>query len=155
FPDRRAMTRVVRGCHPDMGRRLTPFGDGGGRAAGAGTERRQRRKMRKLGASRPEGGPLVPGGHGFGWTRGEPTSFQVLDAFVAAGYNLVDTADIYSRWVPGNQGGESETILGRWLKRTGNRSRVLVATKVGMEMGPADKGLSRAYIFRAAERSLQ
>jgi aryl-alcohol dehydrogenase-like predicted oxidoreductase len=98
---------------------------------------------------------LALGGNVFGWTADEPTSFRVLDAFVAAGFNLIDTADMYSRWVPGHRGGESETILGKWLKRTGKRSQVVLATKVGMEMGPGEKGLSRAYILRAVERSLQ
>jgi aryl-alcohol dehydrogenase-like predicted oxidoreductase len=91
----------------------------------------------------------------FGWTADEPTSFRLLDAFVAAGFNLIDTADVYSRWAPGHQGGESENILGRWLKQSGKRSQVVIATKVGMDMGPGDKGLVRAYIVRAAERSLQ
>jgi aryl-alcohol dehydrogenase-like predicted oxidoreductase len=111
--------------------------------------------MRKLGASGLEVAPLAFGGNVFGWTADEPTSFGLLDGFVAAGFNLIDTADVYSRWAPGHQGGESETILGRWLRRSGNRDRVLIATKVGMEMGPGEKGLSRAYIFRAVERSLQ
>ena len=93
--------------------------------------------------------PLALGGNVFGWTADELTSFQVLDGFVAAGFNLIDTADVYSRWVPGHQGRESETIIGRWLRRTGNRDRVLIATKVGMEMGPGEKGLSRPYILRA------
>jgi aryl-alcohol dehydrogenase-like predicted oxidoreductase len=112
-------------------------------------------KMRKLGQSGLAAAPLVLGGNVFGWTADEPTSFKVLDAFVAAGFNLIDTADIYSRWAPGHQGGESETILGRWLRRSGNRDKVLIATKVGMEMGPGAKGLSRPYILRAAEQSLQ
>src|SRR5215475_12449651 len=112
-------------------------------------------KKRKLGNSGLEIAPLAFGGNVCGWTADEATSFRLLDAFVAAGFNLIDTADVYSRWAPGNQGGESETILGKWLARPGNRARVVVATKVGMEMGPTDKGLSRAYIFRAVERSLQ
>jgi aryl-alcohol dehydrogenase-like predicted oxidoreductase len=91
----------------------------------------------------------------FGWTVDEPTSFKLLDAFVASGLNLVDTADVYSRWKSGNKGGESESILGRWLKQRGNRDKVVIATKVGMEMGPGEKGLSRAYILRAAEASLR
>jgi aryl-alcohol dehydrogenase-like predicted oxidoreductase len=110
---------------------------------------------RKLGNSALEVSPLAFGGNVFGWTVDEPTSFRLLDAFVGAGFNFIDTADVYSRWAPGNQGGESETILGKWLARPGNRARVVVATKVGMEMGPTDKGLSRAYILRAVERSLQ
>jgi aryl-alcohol dehydrogenase-like predicted oxidoreductase len=112
-------------------------------------------KKRKLGRSGLEVAPLAFGGNVFGWTVDEPTSFQLLDAFVASGFNLIDTADMYSTWVPGNKGGESETILGNWLKRTGNRGRVLIATKVGMEMGPNKKGLSRAYITSAVEDSLR
>jgi len=73
----------------------------------------------------------------------EPSSFKLLDAFVAAGFNSIDTADVYSRWAPGHTGGESETILGKWLKRSGNRDKVIVATKVGLEMGPGKKGLSK------------
>ena len=112
-------------------------------------------KKRKLGNSGMEVAPLALGGNVFGWTADEPTSFRLLDAFVAAGCNLIDTADIYSAWVPGNKGGESETVLGKWLKRRGNRSKVLIATKVGKEMGPDRKGLSRSYILRAAEDSLR
>src|SRR3954447_23923457 len=110
---------------------------------------------RSLGNSGLAVAPLAFGGNVFGWTVDEPTSFRLLDAFVGAGLNFIDTADVYSRWAPGNQGGESETILGKWFARTGNRSKVVLATKVGMEMGPTDKGLSRPYILRAAERSLQ
>src|SRR5262249_31671200 len=105
-------------------------------------------KTRKLGPSGPEVGPLALGGNVFGWTADEGTSFQILDAFIAAGFNLIDTADVYSRWVPGHRGGESEAVLGRWLKRSGNRGRVVVATKCGMDMGDGEKGLSRAYILR-------
>ena len=110
--------------------------------------------VRKLGKSGLAVAPLAFGGNVLGWTADESASFKVLDAFVAAGLNLIDTADVYSRWVPGHQGGESETILGKWMKARGNRSRVIIATKVGMEMGPAEQGLSRAYIMRAVERSL-
>lgn len=109
---------------------------------------------RQLGRSGIAVGPLALGGNVFGWTADEAASFRVLDAFVAAGLNLIDTADVYSRWAPGNQGGESEAVIGRWLKRTGNRDKVVLATKVGLEMGPDQKGLSRAYILQAAERSL-
>src|SRR5258705_6759709 len=109
---------------------------------------------RKLGGSGLEVGPLAFGGNVFGWTTDEPTSFRLLDAFVAAGFNFIDTADVYSRWVPGNQGGESETILRRGLKRSGNPEKVVIATKVGMEMGPGEAGPSRPYILRAVERSL-
>jgi aryl-alcohol dehydrogenase-like predicted oxidoreductase len=79
----------------------------------------------------------------------------VLDAFVTAGFNLIDTADVYSKWIKGHTGGESETIIGTWLARRGRRDDVVIATKVGMEMGPTEKGLSRAYIRRAVERSLE
>jgi aryl-alcohol dehydrogenase-like predicted oxidoreductase len=100
--------------------------------------------------------PLAFGGNVFGWTIDPPTSFQLLDAFAAAGLNLIDTADVYARWAPGNQGGESETIIGNWLKRSpANRDRVIIATKCGMEMGPNQKGLSRNYILQAAEASLR
>jgi aryl-alcohol dehydrogenase-like predicted oxidoreductase len=112
-------------------------------------------RTRGLGNSRLQVGPLAFGGNVFGWTADEPTSFRLLDAFVAAGFNLIDTADVYSRWAPGHQGGESETILGRWLRRSGKRNHVVIATKVGMEMGPAEKGLARSYILKAVERSLQ
>ena len=112
-------------------------------------------KKRKLGNSGPEVAPLALGGNVFGWTADEKTSFRLLDAFTAAGGDLIDTADVYSAWVPGHKGGESETVLGKWLKRGGNRKKVLVATKVGMEMGPDKKGLSKPYILRAAEDSLR
>jgi len=110
---------------------------------------------RKLGNSGLEISPLVFGGNVFGWTLDEASSFKLLDAFVAAGFNAIDTADVYSKWVPGHTGGESETILGKWLKRGGNRNKVIVATKAGMEMAPDKKGLSKAYILRAAEDSLR
>ena len=110
---------------------------------------------RKLGNSGLEVAPLAFGGNVFGWTADEPASFALLDAFVAAGFNLIDTADVYSRWVEGHSGGESETIIGKWLKRSGNRSRVVIATKVGKEMGPNSKGLSKSYILQAAEDSLR
>lgn len=112
-------------------------------------------KTRKLGASNLTVSPLCLGTNVFGWTADEKTSFAILDALVAAGFNFIDTADTYSRWVPGHKGGESETIIGNWLKRTGNRSKVIVATKVGMEMGPGEKGLSKPYIARSVERSLE
>ena len=110
--------------------------------------------MRKLGGSGLDVAPLAFGGNVFGWSLDEATSFRLLDGFVEAGFNLIDTADVYSRWAPGNQGGESETIIGRWMKGRGNRDKVVIATKVGMEMGPGEAGLSKAYIFRAVERSL-
>jgi aryl-alcohol dehydrogenase-like predicted oxidoreductase len=110
---------------------------------------------RKLGNSGLEVGPLAFGGNIFGWTADEATSFKLLDAFVASGLNLIDTADVYSKWVPGNKGGESETIIGNWLAQRGNRDKVVIATKLGVELGPEDKGLSKAYMFKAVERSLQ
>lgn len=112
-------------------------------------------EKRKLGNSGLEVVPLAFGGNVFGWTIDEATSFRLLDEFVAAGCDFIDTADIYSIWKPGNQGGESETIIGNWMKQKGNRDRVMVATKVGLEMGPEKKGLSRDYIMRAAEDSLR
>jgi len=111
-------------------------------------------EKRQLGKSELQFAPLAFGGNVFGWTADEPTSFRLLDAFVAAGFNFIDTADLYSRWKPGNQGGESETIIGKWLRQRGNRDRVIIATKVGMDMGDGKKGLSAAYIRRAAEDSL-
>lgn len=110
---------------------------------------------RELGNSGLEIAPIVFGGNVFGWTADESTSFQLLDAFVAAGFNAVDTADMYSKWVPGNKGGESETIIGNWLKRGGKRHQVIIATKVGLEMGPGKKGLSKKYILASAEDSLK
>lgn len=112
-------------------------------------------EKRRLGDSGLEVAPFAFGGNVFGWTADEPTSFRLLDEFVAAGFNLIDTADVYSHWVSGHKGGESETIIGNWLKRSGNRERVLIATKVGKEMGPESKGLSKRYILRAVEDSLQ
>ena len=109
---------------------------------------------RKLGASNIDIAPLVFGGNVFGWTIDEDTSFRILDAFVERGFNCIDTADVYSIWVPGHTGGESETVLGKWLKARGNRSRVVIATKVGWEMSKEKKGLSKAYIVQAVEDSL-
>jgi aryl-alcohol dehydrogenase-like predicted oxidoreductase len=114
-----------------------------------------RMKKRSLGNSGLEVAPLAFGGNVFGWTVDERTSFGLLDAFVAAGFNLIDTADVYSRFAPGNRGGESETIIGKWLKQGDRRDNVIIATKVGLEMGPHRKGLSKAYIMRAAEDSLR
>jgi aryl-alcohol dehydrogenase-like predicted oxidoreductase len=112
-------------------------------------------KKRKLGDSGLEVSPLAFGGNVFGWTADETMSFRLLDAFVAEGFNLIDTADVYARWVQGLEGGESETIIGKWLKRSGKRQAVIIATKVGKEMGPDKKGLSRSYIFQAVEQSLR
>ena len=110
---------------------------------------------RKLGHSGLEIYPLALGGNVFGWTVDEPKSFALLDAFVAAGFSLVDTADVYSVWVPGHIGGESETIIGKWLKRSGRRQDVVIATKAGMEMSADKKGLSQAHILRSVEDSLK
>lgn len=113
-------------------------------------------ELRPLGRSGLQVAPLAFGGNVFGWTADEPTSFALLDAFVGAGFNLVDTADVYSRWAPGHSGGESEAIIGRWLKRDpGNRRRVVIATKVGMEMGPGRVGLKPDYIRESVEASLR
>jgi aryl-alcohol dehydrogenase-like predicted oxidoreductase len=94
------------------------------------------------------------GGNVFGWTIDESTSFKILDAYVDAGLNFIDTADIYSTWVPGHTGGESETIIGNWLKKSGKRSKIVLATKVGMQM-PSGKGLKKDYILKAVEDSLR
>jgi aryl-alcohol dehydrogenase-like predicted oxidoreductase len=110
---------------------------------------------RKLGKTELEISPLVFGGNVFGWTVDQATSFKLLDAFFAAGFNSVDTADAYSKWVPGHAGGESEIIIGEWMKRSGNRSKIIVATKVGMDMGGGKKGLSKSHILRSAEDSLR
>lgn len=112
-------------------------------------------KRNKLGKSGLEVSPLCFGGNVFGWTVDEPTSFKLLDAFVDAGFNFIDTADAYSRWVPGNQGGESETILGKWFKQSGKRDKVVLASKVGNEMGPGMKGLAKSYILSEVEESLK
>jgi len=110
---------------------------------------------RTLGHTSIEVSTLAFGGNVFGWTVDEPTSFALLDAFVASGLNFIDTADVYSRWVPGNSGGESETIIGNWLqKNPGKRSQVVIATKVGIEMADDKKGLSKAYIKSAVHASL-
>ncbi len=111
-------------------------------------------ETRQLGKSGIAVAPLAFGGNVFGWTIDEATSFQLLDAFVAAGFNLVDTADVYSRWVPGNKGGESETIIGNWLKRSGKRKEVIVATKVGADKGQG-KDVSKKHILQSVEESLQ
>src|SRR5690349_1208159 len=105
-------------------------------------------KKRKLGKSGLEVAPLAFGGNVFGWTVDEPTAFALLDAFAASGCNLIDTADSYSRWASGNVGGESETMIGKWLKRSGTRNKVVIATKVGSQAGRNRKGLSKAYILQ-------
>ncbi|QRX84973.1 aldo/keto reductase [Glaciimonas sp. PAMC28666] len=110
---------------------------------------------RRLGNSPLHVPSLTFGGNVFGWTIDESTSFLLLDKLVDAGLNFIDTADVYSRWVPGHQGGESETILGNWVKRSGKRDQIIIATKVGMAMGESLKGLSKAYIQEAVEASLR
>lgn len=109
---------------------------------------------RPLGRSDLRVSPLCLGGNVFGWTADEARSFEVLDAFVEAGGNFVDTADVYSSWVPGHAGGESESVLGRWMKDRRARERMVVATKLGMTM-PYGEGLSRGHIQRAVEQSLR
>jgi aryl-alcohol dehydrogenase-like predicted oxidoreductase len=115
-------------------------------------------ELRPLGRSGLSTAPLAFGGNVFGWTADEATSFRLLDAFVDAGFNLIDTADVYSRWVPGHAGGESETIIGRWLKKSGKRNQVLIATKVGKPMGEEGEGrtgLSPKWIRQAVDDSLR
>jgi aryl-alcohol dehydrogenase-like predicted oxidoreductase len=111
-------------------------------------------EKRKLGQSGLEIAPLVLGGNVFGWTADRASSYAVLDELIGAGLNAVDTADVYSRWAPGHSGGESETVLGDWMKERGNRDKVCLITKVGSEM-PAGKGLKAAYIQSACEASLK
>jgi len=114
-------------------------------------------QFRPLGRSGLATAPLVFGGNVLGWTADEATSFAVLDAFVDGGFNLIDTADVYSRWAPGHSGGESESVIGRWLKAGGKRHRVLIATKVGKPMGDDGSGrtgLSRRWIRQAVHDSL-
>lgn len=112
-------------------------------------------EKRRLGRSGIHTAPLCLGGNVFGWTVEEAASFRILDEFVAAGFDFIDTADVYSTWVPGHDGGESETIIGKWLRQRGNRSKVVLATKVGWLMPPDRKGLSKANIARAVEDSLR
>ncbi|MFL6387652.1 MAG: aldo/keto reductase [Terriglobales bacterium] len=109
---------------------------------------------RQLGKSGIEVAPLMLGGNVFGWTADEPTSFKILDAFVDAGLNFIDTADSYSTWVPGHPGGESEAIIGNWFGHSGKRDKVVIATKVGSEIPGQGKGLSKAWIRRQVEASL-
>jgi aryl-alcohol dehydrogenase-like predicted oxidoreductase len=112
-------------------------------------------QKRKLGRTGFEVAPLAFGGNVFGWTVDEATSFQLLDAFVDAGFNLIDTADSYSRWVQGHEGGESETIIGRWIARRRRHDDVVIATKVGSDMGLGYKCLRKDYIVGAVEQSLR
>lgn len=109
---------------------------------------------RTLGRSSIEVAPFALGGNVFGWTIDETTSFAVLDAFVANGFQLIDTANVYSAWVKGNAGGESEAIIGHWIKARKNRDKVVIATKVGKEMGDGSKGLKKKEILKQVEQSL-
>jgi aryl-alcohol dehydrogenase-like predicted oxidoreductase len=110
---------------------------------------------RKLGNTDLLVSPITFGGNVFGWTLDEKKSFEILDGFVDAGFNLIDTADVYSRWVPENTGGESERIIGNWMKARNSRNQVILTTKVGSDMGDGKKGLSKKYILEAVDASLQ
>jgi len=112
-------------------------------------------KKRRLGATGIEIAPLALGGNVFGWTADEATSLSLIDRFVERGFSLIDTADVYSTWVPGHHGGESEAIIGKWLRRGGAREKIVIATKVGMDMKAFGKGLSKAHILRSADASLK
>jgi aryl-alcohol dehydrogenase-like predicted oxidoreductase len=112
-------------------------------------------QLRNLGRSGLRVPPLCLGGNVFGWTATEAASFAVLDALLDAGLNFIDTADVYSVWVPGHRGGESETVIGSWLQRRGHRDDIVIATKVGMPMSADRKGLSAAHITRSVEDSLR
>jgi len=112
-------------------------------------------QTKTLGSSSIQVAPFVLGGNVFGWTTDAEQSFAILDAFVERGFNFIDTADVYSAWVPGHTGGESETILGQWFARSGKRDQVVLATKVGLPMGEGKTGLSRKYILEAVEASLK
>jgi len=112
-------------------------------------------EKRRLGQSSLEVPPITFGCNVFGWTADEKTSFALLDAWLDAGFNFLDTADVYARWVPGSSGGDSETIIGKWLKARGNRDKIVLATKLGIEMAPGKKGLSRQYMQEAVEASLR
>lgn len=111
-------------------------------------------EKKKLGKSGLSVAPLAFGGNVFGWSADEATSFSLLDQFVDSGFDLIDTANVYSRWVPGNKGGESETIIGKWLKKSGHRNKVVIATKVGADMGEGIN-VTKAYILKEVEASLQ
>jgi len=112
-------------------------------------------EKRQLGKSGLEVAPLMLGGNVFGWTIDEAKSFEILDVFVSAGLNFIDTADSYSTWVTGHKGGESEAIIGSWFKRSGKRDQVIIATKVGSEIPGEGKGLSKSWIMRQVEESLK
>ena len=112
-------------------------------------------QKKALGRSGVQVVPLMLGGNVFGWTADEQTSFDILDAFVGRGFDFIDTADKYTDWIPGHKGGESETVLGNWFKRSGKRGQVVLATKVGMLLGGGKRGLSKRYIMQGAEDSLR
>ena len=112
-------------------------------------------QRRRLGRTPYEVAPLAFGGNVFGWTADEATSFSLLDAFVAGGGNLIDTANSYSRWVPGHAGGESETVIGRWIARRGRHDDVVIATKVGSDMGQGERCLRRAHMLQQVDDSLR
>ncbi len=111
-------------------------------------------EKRTLGGTDIQIAPLVFGGNVFGWTADEPTSFRLLDAFTDAGFNGIDTSDNYTAWIPGNTGGDSERVIGKWLKQTGKRDKVVIATKVGGKFSEEKKGLKKAYILQSIEDSL-
>lgn len=111
-------------------------------------------EKRKLGNTDLFVSPVTFGGNVFGWTIDEAKSFEILDSFIAAGFNFIDTADVYSRWKEGNHGGESEIIIGNWMKSRNNRDQIILATKVGSDMGNGKKGLSKKYILEAVDASL-
>jgi len=112
-------------------------------------------KRKKLGSSNISVAPIAFGGNVFGWTVDPAMGFKILDRFVEKGFNLIDTADIYSAWAPNGKGGESETLIGQWLKKSGQRSQVIIATKVGSQMPGGGQGLSRKHILSSVEKSLQ
>ncbi|RYY21931.1 MAG: aldo/keto reductase [Chitinophagaceae bacterium] len=112
-------------------------------------------QQKQLGNSDLHLSPIILGGNVFGWTLDEKRSFEILDHFVDAGFETIDTADVYSSWAPGNKGGESETIIGKWMKQKGNREKVIIATKVGGDMGQGKKDNSASYITSAVEQSLK
>ena len=112
-------------------------------------------RNKQLGTNGPEIPPLVLGGNVYGWTLDEPGSFRQIDRALDAGLNCIDTSDVYSRWIPGHVGGESEVVIGKWLAKTGRRSEVFIATKLGIDMGAGKQGLSPRYISEAVDASLR
>lgn len=111
--------------------------------------------LKKLGKTDIQTAPIVFGGNVLGWTIDEEQSFKILDAFVEAGFNTIDTADVYSRWADGNEGGESEIIIGKWMKARGNRDQINIITKVGSDMGQGKIDISENYILSAVDKSLK